>query len=92
MIGAVWPLILIPFMILNHLNFHNITKGSLQAIIILVVASLGVLPFGYALYTFFKRSLSPTVAILFSVTISAILYGLYSMILAYYILFSYGPF
>ena len=91
-VGAVWPLIVIPFMIPGHLNYHNISKSSLPAIGILIFASLGILPFSYGLYTFFKRSRSRTVAILFSATISAISYWLYSMVLVYYTLFSYGSF
>jgi hypothetical protein len=90
--GSVWPLLVIPFMILGPLDYHNISKGSLPAIIILIVASLGLLPFSYGLYTLLNGSRSHTVAILFSVTISAISYGLYSMIFVYYTLFSYGAF
>jgi hypothetical protein len=90
--GTLWPLIVIPFMVLGNLNYHSISISSLPAVGILIVASLGVLPFSYGLYTFFKRSRSRTVAILFSATISAILYWLYAMILVYYTLFSYGSF
>ena len=92
MAGAIWPLIVIPFMMLNQLNYHEISHSSLPAIIILIVAGLGVLPFGFGLYTFIRRSRAHTVALLFSVIISVITYGLYSAVFAYYILFSYGSF
>jgi hypothetical protein len=91
-VGAVWPLGVIPFMMLNHLNYSALVKTSLPAITILIAASLGVLPFGYGLYTFMVQSRSRTVAILISVALSAILYCVYSGIFAYYILFSYGSF
>jgi hypothetical protein len=85
--GAVWPIVVIPLIILIYLKAYDISDSSLPAIIILVVASLGVFPFGYGLYTFFRRSWSRTVAILFSVTISAISYWLYAMVLIHYTLF-----
>ena len=90
--GAVWPLLVIPFMTLGHLSYHNIAKGSFSAIIILIVAGLGALPLSYGLFTFFKGSRSQAIVIFFSFTISTIVYGLYSMIFAYYTLFSYGAF
>jgi hypothetical protein len=86
--GAVWPLVVMPLTILIYLKAYDVSDSSLPAIIILVVASLGIFPFGYGLYTFFRRSWSQTVAILFSVTISAISYWLYAMVLIYYTLFS----
>ena len=92
MVGAVWPLVVIPLMVLGHLNYHNIMEGSLPAVIILIVASLGVLPFSYGLYTFFKKFRSHAVAIIFSAVISVISYWLYSMILVYYALFTYSSF
>lgn len=91
-VGAIWPTLVIPFMILDRLSYHQISKSSLTAIFILIVAVAGLFPFSYGLYTFLNESRSRTVAILSSVTISAVVYGLYSMVFIYYTVFTYGAF
>lgn len=53
LIGAVWPLLVIPFMMLNHLNYAVLSKAALPAIFIWIFLIYSLMDFFDA--TFCRR-------------------------------------
>ena len=75
--GFLWPIVFIPLGVVLPLDAYTI----------LIIASLGVIPFVYACFTLIRKRTATGVAILLTTLITLAVYWVYAMVLIYYALF-----